>query len=156
MGDIICTLLGTCGTEEDNTSEEDDNTTVTTPVVTGGNVEVSLNPASAGSQTVPNKGLVTFGKFDVTAGSQDVSVNSISLKREGLSNRSDISRVYFELNSKRVSSRASININEEAIVSFTPALVIKAGSTLSLDLVVELSTATNGATVGAEHRFAVT
>lgn len=111
---------------------------------------------SAGSQTIPNKGLVTFGKFDVTAGSQDVSVNSISLKREGLSNRSDISRVYFELNSKRVSSRASININEEAIVSFTPALVIKAGSTLSLDLVVELSTATNGATVGAEHRFAVT
>lgn len=162
--DILSNLLdgllngGSTDEDEDTTSTDTDNgnDVVTTPVVTGGNVEVTLNPASPAAQTIPNKGLVNFGKFDVTAGSQDVAVNSISLKREGLSNRSDISRVYFEVNSKRVSSRASININEDAIVSFTPALVVKAGSTLSLDLVVELSTATNGATVGAEHRFAVT
>lgn len=155
MNDIICTLLGTCGTEEDNTSEEDDNTTVTTPVVTGGNVEVSLNPASPSSQTIPQQGLVTFGKFDVTAGSQDVSVNTITLKREGLSNRSDIKRVYFEKNGMRVSTRSNVSTDDSVLVSFNPALVVKAGATETIDLVVELRDTAPFATVGAEHAFSV-
>lgn len=152
MDDIICTLLGTCGTEEDNTSEEDDNTTVTTPVVTGGNVEVSLNPASPVSQTIPRQGLVTFGKFDITAGSQDVSVNAITLKREGLSERTDIRRVYFEKNNARISTRANVSTDDTVLVSFNPALVVKAGGTETVDLVVELVT---WATIGAEHAFSV-
>ncbi len=107
---------------------------------------------SPNSQTVPNTGLVTFGKFDITAGSEDAAISSIKLERSGLSQRSDISRVYFEQNSKRISSRGSVNIDDEVTVSFTPALVVKAGSTETVDLVVELKA---GATVGAEHRFSI-
>jgi len=48
-------LLGTCGTDTEDNSNDDDNTTVTPPVVvTGGNVEVSLNPASAKSANLPS------------------------------------------------------------------------------------------------------
>ncbi len=104
------------------------------------------------SQTVPNTGLVTFGKFDVTAGSEDAAISSIQLERQGLSDRTDISRVYFEQNSKRVSSRGSVNIDNEITVSFTPAMVVKAGTTETIDLVVELN---DGSDVGAEHRFAI-
>jgi hypothetical protein len=124
-----------------------------TTVVTGGNVEVSLNPASPISQTVPKSGLVPFGKFDFTAGSSDVSVNSIKLKREGLSNRTDIRRVYFEKDWMRVSNRTNVATDDTVLVSFSPALVIRAGSTMTLDLVAELKD--GGAEIGAEHRFSI-
>ncbi|NVP17946.1 S-layer homology domain-containing protein, partial [Candidatus Gracilibacteria bacterium] len=135
MNDIICTLLGTCGTEEDNTSEEDDNTTVTTPVVTGGNVEVSLNPASAVNGTqIPEEGTVRFAKVDFTAGSQDVSVNTVEVKSLGLASVPTTTRVFFEKNGKRVSGKAAFSSDRTAVVSFAPALVVKAGSTETLDL----------------------
>lgn len=152
MDDIICTLLGTCGTEEDNTSEEDDNTTVTTPVVTGGNVEVSLNPASAVNGTqIPNNGTVRFAKVDFTAGSQDVSVNTVEVKSLGLASVPTGTRVFFEKNGKRLSGKAAFSSDRTAVVSFAPALVVKAGSTETLDLYVELAT-----TAGNDFQFSGT
>lgn len=139
----------------DETSSGNTSTDGTTPVVVGGDVEVSLNPASASSTTIPRKGLVTFGKFDFTAGDKDVSVDAITLKREGLSERADIKRVYFERNGVRVSTRANVATDDTVLVSFNPALVVKAGSTHTLDLVVELTDSGDGATVGAEHAFSV-
>jgi hypothetical protein len=145
------TSTGTTSTGTTSTGSSDNGGTTT--VVTGGNVEVSLNPSSPVSQTVPQSGLVPFGKFDFTAGSSDVSINSVKLKREGLSNRSDIRRVYFELNWMRVSNRTNVATDDTVLVSFSPALVVKAGSTVTLDLVVELKD--GWATVGAEHRFSI-
>jgi hypothetical protein len=81
-----------------------------------------------------------------------VRVNSVTLTRQGLGDRSDISRVYFERNGVRVSSRGSLTSDGVVTVSFSPALVVKAGSSESLDLVVSLS----GAQAGSEHRFAFT
>lgn len=143
MNDIICTLLGTCGTEEDNTSEEDDNTTVTTPVVTGGNVEVSLNPSSAANGTqIPAVGTIKFASVDFTAGSQDVSVNTVELKSLGLAAVPTGTKVWFEKNGKRLSGKASFSSERMAVTSFAPALVVKAGATETLDLYVELNTVT--------------
>lgn len=124
-----------------------------------GEVTVSLNPSSVGNRSVPRTGLVPFGKFDIKAGSADVAVSSITLTRAGLSQRTDISRVYLERNGVRVSNRANITSDDLATVSFSPALVVKAGGTETLELIVELNAAANsnqGATVGAEHRFAIT
>ena len=165
--DILSELLEGLLDDEDTSSEDDNNSNEEDDVVVtpsyGTDVEVTLNPMSANSQTVPNSGLVTFGKFDVTAGSEDAAISSIKLERQGLSNRVDIDRVYFEQNSKRISSRGSVNIDDEVTVSFTPALVVKAGSTETIDLVVQLNADATvdsgnnpaGATVGAEHRFAI-
>ncbi len=160
--DILSDLLEGLLDEEDTTSEDDNSNNedennneedevVVTPSY-GTDVEVTLNPMSAESQTVPNSGLVTFAKFDITAGSEDAAISSIQLERSGLSNRSDIDRVYFEQNSKRISSRGSVNIDDEVMVSFTPAMVVEAGTTETIDLVVQLD---GPATVGAEHRFAL-
>lgn len=152
LDDLLCAILGTCEDDED-TVDPTDPTTPTDPiVVVGGDVMVSLNPMSASAQTVPNSGLVPFGKFDVTAGDSDASISAITLKREGLSMRQDIRRVYFERNGTRVSSRANVTVDNTVLLTFSPALVVRAGQTVTLDLVVELD---GPATVGAEHRFAV-
>jgi hypothetical protein len=162
LDDLFGDLFGNSGSGVTSTWTVNNNSGTTstgtsnngsTTVVTGGNVEVSLNPTSPVSQTVPQSGLVPFGKFDFTAGSNDVSVNSIKLKREGLSNRSDIRRVYFEQNGMRVSNRTNVATDDTVLISFSPALVVKAGSTVTLNLVVELKD--GGATVGAEHRFSI-
>lgn len=154
--DVLSDLLEGLLDDEDTSSEDDNNSNEEDDVVVtpsyGTDVEVTLNPMSANSQTIPSAGLVTFGKFDVTAGSEDSAITSIKLERSGLSQRSDISRVYFEKDSKRISSRGSVNIDDEVLVSFTPALVVKAGSTETIDLVVELSSDTD---TGAEHRFSI-
>ena len=151
---LLCAILGTCDDEEP-VVDPTDPTEPTDPIVVTGDVMVSLNPMSPAAQTVPNSGLVPFGKFDITAGDRDASVSAITLKREGLSNRSDIRRVYFERNGTRVSSRANVTVDNTVLLTFSPALVVQAGQTVSLDLVVELKEGTPAAQTGAEHRFAI-
>ena len=144
MDDIICTLLGTCGTEEETTTPvEEDDTTVVTPVVTGGNVEVSLNPSSAANGTqIPAVGTIKFASVDFSAGSEDVSVNTVELKSLGLAAVPSWTKVWFEKNGKRLSGKASFSSERIAVTSFAPALVVKAGGTETLDLYVELNTVT--------------
>lgn len=76
---------------------------------------------------------------------------SVQLTRNGLGNPTDFSRIYFEKDGVRVSSRSSIASDNKAILSFAPALVVKAGTTVSLDLYAEMK-----ATVGSENQFAST
>jgi hypothetical protein len=146
MGLCPAACLG--GTTEPTTPDPDSE-------VKFGEVTVSMNPSSVGNRSVPRTGLVPFGKFDIKAGSADVAVSSIALTRAGLSQRTDISRVYLERNGVRVTNRANITSDDLATVSFSPALVVKAGGTETLELIVELTSNGSGATVGAEHRFAI-
>lgn len=125
-------------------------TTGTTVEVKAGNLDVSLNASSpTNGSSIPYNGVVSFGKVDLQAGSSDVSVNSIKMKRTGLGQSSDISRVYFERNGVRISSRANVNSDNEVITAFTPALVVKAGSKETIDLVVEMTG--NVLALGGEH-----
>lgn len=122
-------------------------------VVKAGNLEVSLSASSpANGSSIPYNGVVSFGKVDFKAGSSDVTVNTVKMKRTGLGQPGDVSRVYFERNGVRISSRANVNSDGEVITTFTPALVVKANSTESLDLVVEMSA--NVSALGGEHAFA--
>lgn len=148
---IMCELLGICD-DETNPDENNGDDNETPIVVTGGGLEVTLNPKTPAAMTIPKTGLIPFGKIDFTAGKEDVEINSITLKREGLSNRTDIRRAYFEKNGIRVSNRSNVGIDELVTITFTPAFVVTAGSTQTLDLIVELS---GSADVGAEHRFAI-
>jgi len=118
-----------------------------------GEVTVGLSPSSVGARSVPNTGLIPFGTFEIKAGSSSVEIASISFKREGLSNRSDIRRIHLERNGVRISSRANISTDDTSMVSFSPALAIPAGGMEALTLVVELDSL--GATVGALHNFAI-
>lgn len=140
-------LFGTGVTNSGSTSTG----TVTTPVVVAaGNLNVALAASSSASKSVPSSGTVPFGKFDLSAGGADISVSTIKFVREGLGARSDISRVWLEKNGVRVSSRQTVGSDNVVTVSVSPALVVKAGATESVDLVATLSGST-----GSEHKFTI-
>ena len=125
-------------------------------VVKAGDLNVSLNPSSPAQMTsIPNNGVSRFATVDFTAGSDDISINTVSLKRQGLGSYSDFGnggRLYFEIGGVRVSSRATVSSDDTLVVSFAPALVVAAGKTVSVDLMAELT----GAPVGSENMFTST
>lgn len=125
-------------------------TTTDGTTVAAGDLEVGLGAASPvnGAQ-IPSTGIIRFSVVDFTAGGSDVSVNTVELNKAGLTSIPSGTKVWFEKNGTRLSGKASFTSENNAVVSFAPALVVKAGSTESLDLYVEL---TNGS-VGSDMQF---
>jgi hypothetical protein len=121
--------------------------------VKAGDLQVSLNPSSpATMSSIPNNGVSRFATVDFTAGSKDVTINTVSLKRSGLGSYTDFAgggRIYFEVAGYRVSSRSTVSSDDSATLSFAPALVVAAGKTVSVDLMAELVSAP----VGTENNF---
>ncbi|NDK19560.1 S-layer homology domain-containing protein [Candidatus Gracilibacteria bacterium] len=135
FGDVTDTTTTTTTTTTDTT------TTTTTTVVAAGDLEVALNPASHPNGTlIPQAGIVRFSIVDFTAGGSDISVNTVELQKSGLSTIPSGTKVWFEKAGTRISGKASFTSENNAVISFAPSLVVKAGSTESLDLYVELAT----------------
>ena len=132
----LCPMECVVGSDDDGdeTPSYDDQWTVKV-----GDVQVGLAASSVGPRSIPRTGLVPFGTFQLQAGNQGIQVGSITLKREGLSNRSDIRRVHLERNGVRVSSRSNISTDDTATLSFSPTFNIPAGGTETLTLVVEMT-----------------
>ena len=132
------TSNGTTGTTTGSVS------TGTTTVVTNGDLEVSLSPTTPAATSVPaTASAVPYMAVDFTAGNADTTISNVVLKREGFGTRDDLYRVWFELDGVRVSERASFLSDDTATVTFSPALVIKAGSTQTLKVVAEQKSGTN-------------
>jgi len=148
LGNLFGDLFGDEGTDmsgstttDTTTNNSGSTTTDTTTSVSNGDLEVSLNPASAANGTqVPNVGTVRFALVDFTAGSSDVSVNSFEINSLGLAAVDTTTRIWFEKDGKRLSGKASFSSERTAVTSFAPSLVVKAGSTETLELYVELNT----------------
>lgn len=115
----------------------------TGPVVTGSGLAISLSSATPASASVPKNGTrVPFAKVNLTAASDGaVTVNSITIKRIGLSAYDDIDKVWFEKDGSTIASKKTVNSNDEATLVFSPALIINAGQTVSVDLVASLKAA---------------
>ena len=147
------TATGTTATDTTatDTTATDTTATDTTPVVVNSPaLELTLSPSTT-AKSVPYKGTVNFGSFDFTAGSEDTTINSIKLTRTGLGNRSDFTRVWMEKDGVRVSGRQTVGSDESVYITFSPAYVIKAGETQTLDLVAAL----NASTTGSQHSFTI-
>lgn len=139
---------GTTNTTTGTTSTGTTNTGSNVVVGTG-DLEISLNPASSADGTqVPKAGTVRFAKVDFAAASSDVALNSVEVKKVGLGTVDSNTKVWFEKAGKRVSGKSSFTSEGNVVVSFAPAYVVKAGSTETLDLYVELST-----TSGNDYQF---
>lgn len=133
------------------TSTGSTSTGVVTPVASG-DLDVNLNPASLLAGTsVPKVGTIVAAKLDFTAGGSDISVNNITLKRDGLGLNSEITNVWFEIAGQKISTKASVSSDSLVVVSFSPSLVITAGSTITTDLIVQLNSAS-----ASQHRFIIT
>ena len=113
---------------------------------TAGDLNINVVDYSNQIRSVPMVGISIFNaiKFDAT---NDVTVNSITLERVGLSSRSDIKGVWFEKDGIAVSSRGTVATDGKVMTNFNKGFKVKSSETL--DLVVELS----GASAGAEVAF---
>lgn len=126
-------------------------TTPTTPVASG-SLSVALE-GQAMAQYVPlNASSVKVGTVKLTAGAADVTVSSVVVSRSGLGPVADISAVVLAQNGTNVSdSRTLSTSSQTATLKLTNALVVKAGTSVSLDVLVSLNGASN-----SQHQFAVT
>lgn len=114
--------------------------TPTGPVVTGSGLMVSLNASTPVSASVPQNGSrIPMAKVNLTAANDGaVTVNSITVKRIGLSSYGNVDKVWAEQNGNVVASKKSMNSNDESILVFSPALTINAGQTATIDLLASL------------------
>jgi len=144
LGDLD-DLFGDDTTTDTGSTSTGTTSTDTTVVVATGDLEVGLAASSPASRTVPLGTTVVFGKLDFSAGSADAQFSSVTVTREGLGSRSDFDKVWLEKDGVRVTSRQSITTEDKAVLTFFPALIVKAGSTVTLDLVAryKLDASTN-------------
>lgn len=154
--DILSDLLGGLDDEDETTMEEEDEETVTTPVVSGDNVlMVELSPES------PSAGLVAADRertevlaFDVTAGSEDVTLEQVTLEYIGLSDADDFDVLSVYMNNEKVTKGDTKSFDDnERELSFENDTVIKAGETQTLFVTAKIANATTGI---VSHKVAVT
>jgi hypothetical protein len=88
--------------------------------------------------SVPNKGATKFATVTFKAGTEDVNVYGVTFEKKALSDIPSATRMYFEKDGARVTSKASFSQNK-ATVSFSTALAVKAGASEKMDLYVYLS-----------------
>lgn len=123
------------------------NGATTGTVVTGSGLMVSLSSATPAATNVPQNGArVPFTTVNLTASSDGAStINSIVVKRTGLSNYNSFDKIWAEKDGVTVASKKTLNSNDEATLVFSPALTIAAGQTQSIEIIGSFtSTNTNG------------
>lgn len=141
LDDLFGDLFDEEGDDMSGSGETSTGTTSTgTTSVKAGELEVTLSPMSPASATLPSSAeWVKVATFDISAGSSDVSVSALTLKRAGIGASSTISRVALFVNGTRASNDKTFNsTSDEATVYFTTPLVVKAGSTASVNVVGEM------------------
>ena len=133
----LCDILGICP----------ENPPVIVPG-TGGAVTASagMSPIAAGT-SLPIASGITVGKINLSAGSKDVVVSALRLWHKGVGVRTQVSSVGLFANGAKVAKSKAISSEDSVDLNMISPLVISAGTTVTLDVVV--STATG---VG-EHYF---
>ncbi len=114
----LCEILGICPNPNPN------------PIPTGGAVSVSLAAGTPASTNIADAANANFTKFNLTSGSAPMSISTIFVTRTGLSTNSMVENIkILDENGVQVSSTGSLNANNKAQITFSPALVIPANTT---------------------------
>jgi hypothetical protein len=129
------------------------NSGTTSTGVVAGSLAVALNGTAAAQYVPKNASSVKVGSVKLTAGAKDVTVRSLVVSRSGLGNAADIvssNGVRAAQNGVVISSSADYynSTSQKATVYFSPALVVKAGASQVVDVLVNLSGAEN-----SQHQF---
>ncbi len=137
-----------------NETETPSNTgSTSTGVVGGGSLTVALDGTATAQYVPKNASSVKVGAVKLTAGAKDVTVRSLVVSRSGLGNADDVSStngIRAAMNGVVVSSSADYynSTSQKGTVYFSPALVVKAGASATVDVLVNLSGAEN-----SQHQF---
>lgn len=118
-----------------------------------GNATVSLDGTAVAQYVPKNASSVKVGTIKVMATSGDVTLRSLTVSRSGLGNAADISTtngIRAAVGGVVVSSSADYYnaTSQKGTVYFSPSLVVKAGSSTLVDILVNLSGAEN-----SQHQF---
>jgi len=130
--------------------------TTTGTTVGGGALSVALDGTAVAQYVPMNASSVKIGSVKLTAAAgQDVTVRSLVVSRSGLGAATDIT----DTNGIRASQSGVIisssadyynSTSQKGNVYFSPALVVKAGTSTSVDILVNLSGAQN-----SQHQFSL-
>ncbi len=122
----------------------------------GTGVTVSLNSMTPASQSVPmTASRIPFTKVNLTASNDGIAyVNSITIRRTGLTTIDGNFQVWAEKNGISVSSKRTLN-NDEATLTFSPTLTIPAGQTITLDVLANVNDVSGNGALGIASASAV-
>ena len=128
------TSTSTCSTTT-TTTDEDATSGLTDKVL-----EVALDPDTSRNQYVPSTGSqVRVMKLDFLAGSSDVKLSALTVKLQGLADRTKVQYVYMvDEDGKVLTSQRSFNTEFEARLVFNSSYVIPAGKIKKLYVAVDL------------------
>ncbi len=150
LGDLLNVGDTTTTDTTTSTSTGNTNTTTTTPVATTSNLTVTANPETpAGADLPEGADGVLVMKLDLTAGNQDTSVTGLNFLRTGFG-QAAADKVSLFANGVRLTKSKTFNSDDEANVSVNPALVIKAGETVTVDVRIDTKTS-----VATDSDFAI-
>src|SRR3989344_1691210 len=106
--------------------------TTGTVVNTSGVAAVALAADNPASGTVPDAANANFTKFTISSGATATSITSLYVTRYGLSINSDVENIkILDADMVALSSSGSLNTNNKAQITFSPALVIPANTVKS-------------------------
>lgn len=113
----LCEVLGICPNPNPS-------------IPTGGAIGVSLAAGTPASASVADAANANFTKFNLSAGSTPAAISTLFVTRTGLSTNSMVENIkILDENGVQVSSTGSLNANNKAQITFSPALVIPANTT---------------------------
>lgn len=123
-----------------------------TPAPVGGALTVSLASDTPAGVTVPkNSASVQLAKFNLMAGSGDVTVTGLRFRRVGVGATSDFSNVYvYDTNGARLTTGRSVNSSSNLVEFNSLNIMVPAGQTKSVILVGDFS---NPSSTGGQHSF---
>lgn len=102
-----------------------------------GTLNVTLSANTPESQTVPTKAThVEYLSFNLEAGSEDVTLDSITAQRYGLGSDNDFDEVWLEVDGNPVTGGRSISSDDN--VQLSPNYTIGAGQTVEFTLVADM------------------
>jgi hypothetical protein len=148
--DILSELDKLINGGDDNEGNEDNEDNGETNFVSGDSeLMVELSPETAESATIPG-GVngIPVASFDFTAGSEDITVTQIAVKRKGLSDQDTIESLSVFSDEGRVSNSKNDNQENDTQAQLNLSdggVVVKAGETKTLTIVVDLGSADDAA-----------
>lgn len=147
-GEAFKIAAGAAGLEISTEEPTDPETPTNTGVTLAGDVSVALSSATPASATIPaSVAGVVVAKYEITAASSDVTVNSIKVKRVGLSDSDTLTALALSVDGVgRVSKSKNENSSDDtADFALSSPLVVKAGSSVTVNVLASLNTAANAA-----------
>ncbi|MFH1657176.1 MAG: hypothetical protein ABH919_01800 [bacterium] len=126
-------LLAAASTTPTTPTTPTDPTTPTTPTTPSAEgLTVTLASDTPASAVIADNANANFTKVTLAAGSASVSVSSLYVTRAGLSTNSSLENIKIvDVNGVSKGTVGSLNTNNKALISFVPALVIPANTSVN-------------------------